>query len=155
MKILIIFSLIKTWRRVVVPTGWKQRVAIRFLLLAEAQQLLNGERRSVLVELGGRLLCRCRRSGRSSLLRWCVQSKGPIQIVRAEERPATEAKRSRSGIGHCGFERGNVMRQTWHVYLTAGFSKTDRTSTSDASCYGTRSLSATPISPTISPITLI
>ena len=109
----VVLRLADAQRDAVVPMGRHQRYVARWrrlLVLSEPEQLLDGERRSMLVELARR---RGRRRRRRSLMKAGRQPERAVQVGRAEERPGAEAERRRAGVHHR--RRFHVLRQAGHL----------------------------------------
>ena len=96
--------------------GRKQRVVGLLLVLTESKQLLDGERRPMLVEFAAarRWRRRRRRRRRRALVMRRRQPEWPVQVGRSQDGPGTEAKRRRAGVRHRGLQSGNIVRQTRH-----------------------------------------
>ena len=105
--------------------GRKLPIVGLFLVGSETQQLLDGKRRPMLVELAahrrwwsrdGRRRCR-------SMVVGGREAQWSIEVGRDEDRSGTETERRRSSESHRRLDGGSVLRQTSHRLPSLSVSK--------------------------------
>jgi len=96
--------------------GRQERIVRRFLVVSQSEQLLDCERRSMLVELAAarRRRRRGRRCRRRTLVIAGQHPERSVEVPRAEDGPGTEAERRRAGLRHDRLHSGRMLRQTCH-----------------------------------------
>ena len=100
----------------VVTMGGHERIARRFFVLTQPEQLMNGERRPMLVEFARR------RGGgglRRSMVRPGREPGRSVGVRRAKDGPSAETKPRRPGVPHRRLDGCSVLSQTCHSVATS------------------------------------